>query len=400
MRKDLLLLLAAAILWGVAYFKNPAFFNQLLMKEGGGEAAAPSSAPMAPMMAMPVTAAKALRVQAEEWHSFSGRLEAVEEVQIVPRVNGPIESIHFKDGAIVAQGSLLFMIDPRPFDAAVKQAAAAVSSAAAVARFAKTEFDRAQKLIKQKAIADRDFETAKNTHETARSALHAAEARLATAELDLGYTRITAPISGRMGRAEVTVGNIVQGGAGNPSPTVLSTIVSDNPIYAAFDMDEQSYIKFMGMTAGKEPSAIPVKLKLMLETEKEFTGKIHSFDNKLDPASGTVRVRAIFDNPEGLLIPGLFAEVKVGEPLLKERIVISDRAVATDQDRKFVYVINKDNAAEYRPIKLGGVINGLREIKSGLEEDELIVVKGLQRVQPGAALQPEIVPMDQANKDG
>ncbi len=345
---------------------------------------------------MPVTAAEAVSRDVLNWHGFSGRLEATDRVDVRPRVTGTIESIHFEDGAMVKKGDLLFKIDPRPFEADLKRAEADVTSAKAKITLAATDMARAARLLKEKAIPQREYDAIANNKASADAALAAADAALTVAQLNLEYTEIRAPIDGRASRAEVTVGNLVQG---NPSPPLLSTIVSYSPIYASFDMDEQTYLYFNKQGAGTDGQKIQASMTLASNDSRTYTGEIHSFDNHLDPASGTVRVRAIFDNADGQLIPGLFATIHVGEPTKQKRVLVTDRAVGTDQDRKFLYVVNKDNVVEYRPVKLGPVVDGLRSIDDGLAGGEKVIVKGLQRARPGAPVMPEIISMDTANSD-
>ncbi len=328
-------------------------------------------------MAMPVSVAQVIEREAQEWREFSGRLVAVDQVEIRPRVSGTIESIHFNDGDNVKKGDLLFVIDPRPYEAAFQ-------AAEARAVLAETEMGRAERLLADKAVPQRDFDQRKN-------ALRVARAELTRARLDLEYTRIKAPISGRIGRAEITQGNLVDAGGNAP---VLTSIVSSNPIYADFDGDEATYIRFARNGGGKDVSQIPVMMGLSTESGTPHTGRIESFDNRLDTASGTIRIRAVFDNPDGFLVPGLFARIKLGSPGLDKVLLITDRAVGTDQSKKFVFVVGGDNMVQYREVKLGAMVDGLRVVESGLQAGEKIIVNGLQRARPGAPVVPEIVPMD------
>lgn len=382
MKKLILVVLLLAAGAGIYYFNHRDF--------GFGPG---HSGDMGPM---PVTVAEVLARDVLNWHEFSGRLEATDRVEIRPRVAGTIESIHFEDGAMVKKGDLLFKIDARPFEAELKRAEADIASAKAKITLAKTDLARATRLLKEKAIPQREYDMITNSKNTAEAELAGAEAALTSAELNLEYTEVRAPIDGRASRAEVTVGNLVQG---NPSPPLLSTIVSYSPIYAAFDMDEQTYLFFNKQGVSTTSEKIAASMTLASNDSRVYKGAVHSFDNHLDPASGTVRVRAVFDNPDGQLIPGLFASVRIGEPTKQKRLLVTDRAIGTDQDRKFLYVVNKENMVEYRPVKLGPTIDGLRSIEEGLTGDEKIIVKGLQKARPGAPVVPEVISMDAANND-
>lgn len=337
---------------------------------GGGGMAQMGGAP-------PVSAAEVVSREVRQWYDFSGKMVAVEQVEIRPRVSGTIDSIHFADGAMVKKGDLLFVIDPRPYEAALQAASAAWTLADA-------DLKRAGPLLEGKAIAQRDYDQRKNAAETAK-------ANLTKARLDLEYTSIKSPISGRASRAEITVGNLVEAGMGQ-SP-LLTTIVSSTPIYADFEIDEATFLKYAraGATGNKTATEIPVILEFDGMSRE---GKVESFDNRLNNASGTVRVRAIFDNGDGVLVPGLFARVKLGSPTVTKSLLITDRAVGTDQNKKFVLVVGPDNKVEHRDVKLGGMAEGLRIVEDGLKEGEKIVVNGLQRSMPGQPVTPEIVPMD------
>lgn len=331
-------------------------------------------------MAMPVSVAEVLEREVQEWHEFSGRLVAVDQVEIRPRVSGTIESIRFSDGDMVKKGTVLFVIDPRPYEAAYQ-------AANARAVLTDTELKRAERLMKDRAIPQREFDQRKNDAQVAK-------ADLTRARLDLEYTKIMAPIPGRVGRAEITVGNLVDAGGNAP---VLTTIVSNRPIYADFDVDEATYLRYTRSPDGQTQSfdQIPVMMGLASEAGTPHIGRIESFDNRLNPASGTIRVRAIFENADGSLVPGLFARIKLGSPQQVKALLITDRAVGTDQSKRFVLVVGADNKVEYREIKLGPIVDGLRLVADGLHAGEKIVVNGLQRARPGAPVVPEMVPMEE-----
>lgn len=339
----------------------------------GGWGGAPGGAP-------PVSVAEVIEKSIRPWHDFSGRLTAVDQVEIRPRVSGTIMKVHFEDGAMVKRGDPLFTIDPRPYEAALQ-------AAQARAVMMDAEMQRAKTLRGDKAIAQRDFDQRRNDAEVAR-------AELTRAKLDLDYTHITSPITGRVGRAEITEGNLVETNAGAP---VLTTVVSISPIYADFEIDEDTYLEYVQAKAtSKEASpAIPVTLQLTGETGPGHAGHIESFDNRLSSATGTIRVRAMFDNADGMLVPGLFARIQIGAPAQTDSLLITDRAVGTDQNKKFVIVVGAENKTERREIKLGPLADGLRVVKEGLKPGEKIIVSGMQRVMmPGQPVTPEMVPMD------
>ena len=339
--------------------------------------------------AAPVDVAMTLERETQIWHEFSGRLVAAEQAEIRPRVSGMIESVLFTDGARVNKDDPLFKIDPAPYQAAFDQASGALTEAQAQAVLATGDFSRAIKLFKEKALSQRDFDQRKNARDSAQARLESAQAALQAAQLNLDYTDIKAPFSGRAGRAEITVGNIVGTGPGAP---VLTVIVADTPIYADFEMDEASFLRYTH-TDNEKIADIPVRLGLSSETGTPHSGRIGSFDNRLDPRSGTVRVRAVFDNEDGALVPGLFARIRIGEAETVKAVLITDRAIGTDQDKKFVLIVGNDSKVEYREIKPGASVDGLRSVDSGLLPGEKIVVGGLQRARPGAIVTPHLVDM-------
>lgn len=325
--------------------------------------------------APPVSVAEVIERNVQQWSEFSGRLVAVDQADIRPRVSGTIESVHFKNGAMVKKDDLLFVIDPRPFEAA-----AAAAHARAVQ--AESEFQRAKTLLADKAIAQRDYDQRKNAAEVAR-------ADYTRAKLDLEYTKIRAPFSGKIGRAEITAGNLVEAGPGAP---VLTSIVSNHPLYADFEVDEDTFLRYIQRDAAHNGD-IPVMMSPG-DGATTYTGRIESFDNRLNPQSGTIRVRAVFDNEDGLLVPGLFARIKLGSASEAPVLLITDRAVGTDQSKKFVLVVGAENKAEYREVTLDAMADGLRIVRAGLAKGEKIIVNGTQRARPGMPVTPEMVPMD------
>ncbi|WP_154667307.1 efflux RND transporter periplasmic adaptor subunit [Niveispirillum irakense] len=334
---------------------------------------------VAPVVARPVV----------DWQSYSGRLEAVERVDIRPRVSGPITEIHFRNGALVKKGDPLFTIDPEPYKAEVARAEAQLAAAQARARYADAEMARASKLVADSTITRRTLDEREHNARDAAANVRAAEAALKVARLDLGYTNVTAPISGRVSRAEITVGNMVAAGA---TAQPLTTIVSVSPIYAAFDVDEQTYLRHIASV--KDESGVPVQLGLTNESDYSRRGTVEHVDNRLDAVSGTIRVRASFNNEDGVLVPGLFARIKVGGSDPQPAVMVDERAIGTDQDKKFVLVVGDDNKVAYRRVELGSRQEGLRIVTSGLKAGERIVVNGLQRARPGDQVQPRTIAME------
>jgi multidrug efflux system membrane fusion protein len=348
-----------------------------------------NSTPAAPGMAggPPVSAAAVIEKPVNETQEFSGRLEAVDRVDIRSRVNGFLNQVNFKPGGEVKKGEVLFVIDPRPYEAEAARTEAAARSAKAKAELARVELARAERLLADKAIAQREYDEKASSLKQLDADSAAAQAAYQAARLNLSYTRVVAPISGRVSKAEVTPGNLVDGNV------VLTSIVSSNPIYASFNGDEATYLR-VGQAA-RQGQAVLVRVGLANEAGFPHEGKLEFVDNRLDPATGSVRMRALLDNRDQALAPGLFARIQLGgtKGTAKDALLITDRAVGTDQDRKFVYVVGADGKAEYRPVVLGPTVDGLRVVRSGLKAGERIVVDGLQRVQPGAPVTAQVVPM-------
>jgi multidrug efflux system membrane fusion protein len=357
------------------------------------QAPAQATAPAAAPAAVPVSVAAVIERQVVQWDAFSGRLEAVGGVDVRSRVAGTIESIHFAPGALVNKGETLIVIDPKPFAAEVARAEAAVAAAQARLALTASELTRAKALLEDRAVSQREFDERSNAQREAQAALQGAQAALDVARLNLGYTRITAPIAGRVSRAEVTVGNLVPGGAGGP---VLTSIVSVSPIYATFEADERTYLKYAnGGGLRTVQKQLPIQLGLANEDGYPRIGQVEFIDNKLDPQSGTIRLRAVFDNRDGRLTPGLFARLRMSSADDARALLVTDRAIGTDQHKKFVYVVGDDNKVEYREVKLGPNTDaGLRVVQEGLSAGERIVVNGLQRVRPGAVVAPQLLAMD------
>ena len=359
---------------------------------------AESSAAGAAPQGVPVSVAAVLQKDIVLWDEFSGRLEAVQRVEVRPRVAGALQAVHFKEGALVKQGDLLVTVDPAPYAAEVDRAEAQVAVAQARVSYTRSELDHSTRLLQENAIAQREYDERQNAHREADANLRAAQAALQTARLNLSYTQVRAPVAGRVGRIEVTVGNLVSAGAGAP---VLTSLVSVSPIYASFDTDEQIVVKALqdlgsgakGQSARQLLARIPVQMGTGTSGGTPYTGHLQLIDNQVDAKSGTVRVRAVFDNADGALIPGQFARIRMGQARNTQAVLINERAVGTDQSKKFVMVVAEGNKAEYREVTLGAPVDGLRVVTSGLKAGETIVVNGLQRVRPGAVLAPQAVPM-------
>ncbi|MEQ9225719.1 MAG: efflux RND transporter periplasmic adaptor subunit [Parvibaculum sp.] len=351
------------------------------------EAAAPQ--------AVTVSVATVEERRASAWDEFSGRLEAVERVEIRPRVAGVIEDVHFREGALVRQGDLLFTIDARPYAAEVQQAEAELASAKSRHAFAEVDLGRARQLVGKGTISKRTLDERVNIYGEAKAALNAAQAALEARRLDLGYTEVRAPISGRVGKAEITTGNLVAAGPGAP---VLTTLVSVSPIYASFNADERVVSRALkglsGRDAHTQVGQIPVEMGTSASDGTPFRGHLQLIDNEVDALSGTIRVRAVFDNEDGALIPGQFARIRMGQPSARTVLAITERAVGIDQDKKFVLVVGEDSRIVWREVTLGETFGRLREVTNGLSAGERIVVNGLQRVRPGDLVEARTVSMD------
>lgn len=350
-----------------------------------------STAPPAPE----VDVAMALSRPVTDWQDYSGRLEAVEKVVIRPLVSGTIVAVHFKDGAIVKAGDLLFEIDARPYAAEVERAQANLAAAKSRSVYTGTDLGRVQRLVSSNAIAMRELDEKQNAASEAQAKVRQAQAVLDNARLDLAHTRISAPVSGRMSRALVTAGNIVSAGE-NAAP--LSTLVSLSPIYAAFDVDEQTFLRYLNHGTGATQE-VPVLLGLSNETDYSRKGTLASLDNQLDVQSATLRVRASFDNTDGLLRPGMLARIKLGGGAQRQAVLIDDSAIGTDQDKKFVLVVAANDQVEYRRIVPGTLVGNLRVVDSGLQPGERVVVNGLHRARPGDTVRPLLAQRTQAGQE-
>jgi multidrug efflux system membrane fusion protein len=363
----------------------------LTLRSSGAQANAP--AVQAPQ-ATPVSVAVVEQRDVAIWDEFSGRLEAIERVEVRSRVAGAVLSVHFREGALVKQGDLLITIDPAPYAAEVDRAQAQVAAAEARVALTKNDVDRGEQLSGSRIISARELDQRVNANREAAANVSAARAALQSAQLNLDYTQVRAPVDGRVGKLEITTGNLVAAGPGAP---VLTTLVSVNPIYASFNADEQVVTRALKTLADEravgQVERIPVRMQLATNDDS-FEGRLQLIDNQVDARSGTVRVRATFDNADGRLIPGQFARLRMGQPKAEPALVVNERAIGTDQNKKFVLVVGADNKAEYREVTLGAAADTLRVVSSGLKGGERIVVNGLQRIRPGALVAPQQVGMD------
>jgi len=347
----------------------------------------------APEQAVAVTVAVVEPRKASLWDEFSGRLEAVERVEVRPRVAGAILSANFTEGSLVKAGDVLFKIDPAPYAAEVDRAQAQLEAARARAAFAANELERGTQLVGNSIVTKRDYDQRDNGNREAIANVKAAEASLQTAKLNLDYTQVRAPVDGRVGRIEVTVGNLVAAGSASP---VLTSLVSVNPIYASFDATEELVLRALSAISdgsGKRGNLDRIPVEMTTSGGITASGHIQLIDNQVQGQTGTIRVRAVFKNEDGRLIPGQFARVRMGQPQQQSLVLLDERAIGTDQDKKFVMVVGDDERAVYRPVTLGGSVDGLRIISAGLKPGERVVVNGLQRVRPGALLKTQVAAM-------
>jgi multidrug efflux system membrane fusion protein len=355
-----------------------------------------SAQPKAPAPALvEVSVAEVVCKQISDSDEFTGRLEAVDAVEVRPRVSGYLQSVHFKEGAIVRQGDLLFQIDPRPFQAEVDRLKGDLAQARAQLSRAQSDFQRAERLHNNDGMSAEEYDRRAAVRSEAEARIASTEGALRGAELNLEFTRVIAPISGRVGRAEITEGNLVEGGAGQIKP--LTTLVSLDPIYVYFDVDEQTYLKYARVTQSREASSHELRgaAHLGLADEDGFphAGQVSFVDNQVSSSTGTIRLRATFANKNLALTPGLFARIRLQGSGAQSGCLARDEAVITDLNQKYVFVLGKNNTLEYRPVKLGPITDGLRVVRDGLHEGDVIVVSGLQRVRPGVAVTPKKVSM-------
>jgi multidrug efflux system membrane fusion protein len=338
-----------------------------------------------------VSVATVVSKPVHQWDEFTGRVAAIDTVELRPRVSGYIDRIPFKEGDEVKAGDLLFVIDPRPYRIALDNAQAELERARSAAQFAYLQERRAQPLIEEQAISRGEYDQRTTSLTQSNANVRAAEAAVATARLNLDFTHVRSPIAGRVGRALLTVGNLAQA-----DESVLTTVVSQDPVYVYFQPDEQTYLRYAELARkGERPgSANPVRVGLASDTGYPYAGTVNFVSNQVDPTTGTINARAVVPNPDRVFTPGLYARVQLQGSGEFPAILIDDKAVMTDQDRKYVYVLDPENKAMRKDITLGGVIDGLRVIKSGLEPNDKVIVAGLQKIFfPGAPVKPNEVPM-------
>lgn len=362
---------------------------------GNSETTDQAQAPAAPQ----VSVAQVVYERVTEWDEFTGRLQAPETVNLVPRVSGYIEEVHFSEGALVKQGDLLLRIDPRPFAAEVTRLKAELQSAQSAAELAENDFNRAEKLSIARAISAELLDSRLARKQQTAATVASVKAALERAVLDLSYTRIIAPISGRVSYAMVTTGNYVTAGQSQ-----LTSLVSTDKMYAYFDVDEQSYLKYARLAqVGKradtrDATANPVYMALADDTAFSHIGSIDFVDNSVNQQTGTIRIRASFSNSDNSLLPGLFVRIRLVSSASYDGVLIDEKAVGTDLNNKYVLVVNAENQLEYRAVQLGEKVNGLRIVRSGLAAKDRIVVNGLQRVMPNMQIEPRLVEMGSAEQ--
>ena len=328
--------------------------------------------------APPVTVAAPLSQQVVDWDQFTGRFEATRNVDVRARVGGYIQSVHFKDGDFVRQGQLLFTLDQRPAQAALASARAQLAQAEAQLGLAKADLARAEGLLSSQAVSQAEFDAKKAAVQTAEAAASAANANIRARTLDLEFTRVTAPISGRVSDRRVDPGNLI--GGGSSAGDILTTIVSASPIYFVFDGSEATALKYQREAA---KGAVPIKVRLQDETEFTHAGTLDFTDNAIDPTSGTIRLRAVINNANGFLKPGMFGHAQLAGAASYQAMLVPEAAVVADGPRRLVYVVAKDGTVGAKPIQTGPVVNGLRVIRTGLTPDDRVIINGLQRARPG-----------------
>jgi multidrug efflux system membrane fusion protein len=367
-----------------------------------GSTSQPKAAPTAPV----VTVSQPLQRDIVEWDEYTGRFDAVETVEVRARVSGYLTEIHFKDGQTVKQGDLLFVIDPRPFERTLEQARAELLQAQTKVENANLDVERGKPLLERRVMSEKAFDDRANLMREAQAAVRVAAAKVKTAELDLSFARITAPIAGRISRAQVTAGNWVSAG-GASNTTLLTTIVSQDPIYIYFDVSENNFIKYKrlaerGVGSGAADVGAPVEVALPDERGFPHKAKLDFLDNRLDAGTGTLRARAVMDNRAGLFSAGMFARVRVTGTAPYLAALLPDEAIGTDQTNKFVYVVGEDGIVGRKGVALGPLVNGLRVVREGLGGDVWVITRGLQRARPGQKVLPkrEVLAVSEASTDG
>jgi RND family efflux transporter MFP subunit len=348
-----------------------------------------------------VTIANPLEKEVVEWDEYTGRFDAVDLVEVRARISGVLDEVKFKDGAVVKKGELLFVIDPRPFQRILDRDRAALQGAKVALEFAEKDLERARPLVANATISQQVFDQRTQAVRTAEANVLSAEAGVRSAELDVEFTQIHAPITGRISRKLVSEGNYLTGGSG--SGTLLTTIVSMDPIYFYFDVSEADFLKYkrlgeLGLRPSSRDSAHPVELGLQNDEGFPYSGKMNFVDNRIDQNTGSLRGRAVFDNPSGLFQPGLFARVRLVGSGHYKAILLPDVAIATDQSNRFVFAVAEDGAVSAKPVVLGPLIDGLRVIRSGVSTADWVIVNGVQRARTGIKVRPEKTVIGQTQK--
>jgi multidrug efflux system membrane fusion protein len=381
--------------WSRHFRLSPLILAAALALSGCGDK------PPAPAAAAPpaVTVAQPVKRTVTDWDEFTGRFEAVQEVQVRARVGGFVTSVQFRDGAFVKAGDLLYVIDSRPFEAVAEQAKGQLADARAKAELAKRELDRGLSLVQTSAVSEQVVDQRRQALQAAHAAETVAEGALKAAQLNVEFTHVMAPIAGRVSRHLVTPGNLVQGSDGGS--TLLTSIVSLDPIYIYFDVDETTYLKnnrlwFEGKRPSSRDTPNPVQVTLTGETKPSHDGKMDFIDNRLDVSTGTLRSRAVIPNKDMSILPGQFGRVRLIGSAPYEALLLPDTAIATDQSRKIVFVVKDDNTVEAKPVTLGPLDEGLRVIREGINPDDKVIVDGLQRARVGA----KVTPQTAADKSG
>ena len=366
------------------------FLSMLLV--GCDDGVAQNAVPQAPA----VSAADVVVKSISQWDSFNGRIEAVESVQLRPRVSGYIDKVNYTDGQEVKKGEVLFTIDDRTYRAALEQAQATLTRAKTQASLARSEANRTDKLVNTNVVSREEWEQRRSAAAQAQADIRAAQAAVDAAQLNLDFTKVTAPIDGRASRALITSGNLVTAG---DSASVLTTLVSLKTVYVYFDVDEATYLHYQnlarsGQGASSNHLALPVEIGLVGEEGYPHQGKVDFLDNQLTPSTGTIRMRALLDNAQRQFTPGLFARVRLPGSAEFNATLIDDKAVLTYQDRKYVYIVDKDGKAQRRDITPGRLATGLRIVQQGLNPGDKVIVDGLQKVfMPGMPVNAKTVPM-------
>jgi multidrug efflux system membrane fusion protein len=352
---------------------------------GGAPAAAGGGMKMPPAN---VTVQTLAEQKVRLWSEFSGRMAAIDYAEIRPEVSGRITKVLFQDGQYVKAGDEIIEIDPRPYEAAVARAQAVIATAQAKIAYSKSDMARTQALVQQHALSQNDLDNSTNNQAQAQAELASGEAQLQQAEIDLDRAHVKAPISGRLSRADITLGNVVQSGSGAP---LLTSIVSQAGIYADFEVDEQTYLATIRNAArgNAQESRIPVQLVAQGDESHVYNGFIQSFDNRIDSASGTIRARARFENQDGALVPGMFVTVRLAASEERDALLVPDRAIGFDQDKKFVYVVDDNNKVTYREVQLGKSVGGQRVVESGLNSGDRVVIDGTQFIHPNDIVAPK-----------